>query len=92
MTEGLATWIGLKYDPETSKWSWTDGQEMDYENWDTGEPNNLETEHCTNVKNIPSTSSHGTWNNLPCSMTRAFGCEFFPSELSFYLLVIMSLR
>ncbi|ROT63825.1 hypothetical protein C7M84_018271 [Penaeus vannamei] len=74
----LGTWIGYTYDSDSGQWVWSDGQPSNYSNWNDGEPNNLEDEACTEIIDAVGWDTHAKWNNMPCSSSRAFGCEFFP--------------
>lgn len=75
-----STWIGLTYNTSTSTWIWTDGLDKEYSNWNSGEPNNMDTEMCAEMIDYPGANENGKWNNLECTQTRSFGCEYFPSE------------
>ncbi|XP_042869527.1 macrophage mannose receptor 1-like isoform X1 [Penaeus japonicus] len=76
----LGTWIGFTYDAETGQWAWSDGQPVNYTNWNDGEPNNLDGEACTEIIDAVGWDTHTKWNNMPCTDSRAFGCEFFPTH------------
>lgn len=76
----LGTWIGYTYDSDSGQWVWSDGQPSNYSNWNDGEPNNLEDEACTEIIDAVGWDTHAKWNNMPCSSSRAFGCEFFPTH------------
>nr|XP_045606294.1 macrophage mannose receptor 1-like isoform X2 [Procambarus clarkii] len=75
-----ATWLGLKYEDTSAQWGWSDGQLNNYTNWNTGEPNAMDNEWCTEIIDYPNDPSHGKWNNLACTESRAFGCELFPTH------------
>lgn len=75
-----STWIGLTYNASTSTWVWTDGLDKEYSNWNSGEPNNIDSEMCGEIIDYPGGAENGKWNNLACTQTRSFGCEYFPSE------------
>ncbi|KAL7880286.1 hypothetical protein SRHO_G00025400 [Serrasalmus rhombeus] len=74
LTAGQAVWIGLY---RTRLWS--DQSNSTYENWLTGEPNNLGgTEHCTTVWMYFS----GQWNDSPCNFAYPFICYKFTAPTS----------
>ncbi|OQV11956.1 C-type mannose receptor 2 [Hypsibius exemplaris] len=55
-------------------WTWLDGSVANYENWNPGEPNNMQVaglyrEACTEI--LPN----GFWNNVPCYGNRGYICE-----------------
>ncbi|KAK4312213.1 hypothetical protein Pmani_016336 [Petrolisthes manimaculis] len=77
-----STWIGLNYNSTTSTWIWSDGLEKTYSNWNTNEPNNIDTEMCAEIIDYPGANENGKWNNLPCTETRSFGCEYFPTHVT----------
>ena len=52
--------IGLSKDDEQSEWKWVTGEEVDYTNWDRGEPNHANE---TVVHMYAHTGNVGTWNN-----------------------------
>ena len=56
----------------------------DFVNWDVGEPNKLETEHCSQMRTSGYVRSYmnqkmehsGKWNNFKCDeMTETFFCK-----------------
>jgi Lectin C-type domain len=48
------------------------GDSINYNNWDTAEPNNLEEERCVEVRSV-----NRKWNNVPCSNSYLYICEGF---------------
>ncbi|XP_042223061.1 macrophage mannose receptor 1-like isoform X2 [Homarus americanus] len=69
------TWLGLTYNSSSQVWSWSDGADGNYTNWNDGEPNDMESEWCAEIIDYS-----GKWNNLPCTQSRSFGCEFLPTH------------
>jgi hypothetical protein len=51
-----AVWIGAKRNNSVDYFEWTNGQEFNYSNWDSGEPKNL-----TDPESEVSMYSDGTW-------------------------------
>ncbi|RWS28879.1 ladderlectin-like precursor [Leptotrombidium deliense] len=50
---------------EGNSWKWLDGRSHTYENWATGEPNNIDGhEYCISFHNGGKTD--GNWNDVPC--------------------------
>ncbi|XP_068203774.1 macrophage mannose receptor 1-like [Palaemon carinicauda] len=76
----VGVWNGYEYDDVSKTWQWDDGSSSVYTNWNDGEPNNLDTEFCTEVIDAPSLDTHGKWNNLRCSEARNYGCQYFPQH------------
>ena len=71
------TWIGGSRWGNTFKW--IDGKAFDYENWNTGEPDNLGgEENCIEVYSDPGQSWHDKWNDVPCDMKRNYVCKKQP--------------
>jgi len=66
-TGGLAHWIGFDDNATEGSFIWVDGSPVTYTNWNWGEPNNAGIENCATIG--------GTWNDLPCSVSRPFVCE-----------------
>ena len=71
------TWIGGSRWGNTFKW--IDGKAFDYENWNTGEPDNLGgEENCIEVYSDPGQSWHDKWNDIPCNQKRNYVCKKQP--------------
>ena len=80
-------WIGYSQDGDDSDelWYWNNGDNNDFENWNSGEPNNAcidwagplhlvctEKENCANIIN----NSNASWNDSDCDDDKSFICEF----------------
>lgn len=65
-------WIGLHTRTgETRKWTWAvDETDLDYENWNTGEPNNMEGE-----ENCVEMYLFGKWNDIRCINRLPYICK-----------------
>ena len=71
------TWIGGKR--SGSNFAWIDGTSFDYDNWNTGEPDNQGgEENCIEVYSAPGQSWHDRWNDVPCNVRRNFVCKKQP--------------
>ena len=71
------TWIGAKR--IGSNFQWTDGTSFDFENWNTGEPNNQGgEENCIEVDSDPGKDWHDRWNDVPCTNKRNYVCKKKP--------------
>ncbi|CAB4031450.1 Hypothetical predicted protein [Paramuricea clavata] len=75
-TNNLAYWIGLRYKKtklrKDAHWAWSNGDKLNFTEWNKGEPNNLETEHCVEIlKGLKF------WNNKGCDKNQALAwiCE-----------------
>ncbi len=74
-------WLGGTDVGVENAWRWDDGAQFWqggsggtpvgglYENWDSGEPNNDANEDCAELRTT------SLWNDVACSVTRAFVCE-----------------
>ena len=62
-------WIGLSDVASEGTWVWSSGSSSTYTNWGSGEPNDSGGEDCTHIY------TSGSWNDLPCSSSRAYVCE-----------------
>lgn len=61
-------WIGLRKNPtETAFTQWSDGSEVNYVNWEFGEPSNMDTSDCVSTMQY-------TWTNYACTIPMPFVC------------------
>ena len=68
-----------------SGYKWIDDSQLDYVNWQEGEPNNYGGyENCIEMQ-----TRRGQWNDLPCNFYRPFMCKKNIGE-NIYMLVICS--
>tara|TARA_B100001093_G_scaffold510318_2_gene575957 strand:+ start:40 stop:693 length:654 start_codon:yes stop_codon:yes gene_type:complete len=68
------TWIGLNDRQNEMAWVWLDGLPVDYQNWDSGEPNNSgNNEHCGIF--LMSDGRAPNWDDRPCDREYHFICE-----------------
>ncbi|NP_001153806.1 uncharacterized protein isoform X1 [Danio rerio] len=58
------------YNVDEQNWFWSDGSPFGYTNWCSGEPNNMNTEHCLEI----NWTANRCWNNLPCSVELGYIC------------------
>ena len=66
-------WIGLTYETqvkENTRWIWSNGDMLNITQWNKGEPNDLNNEHCTHIL-----KRRKYWNNLRCDDKNAWICE-----------------
>lgn len=67
-------WLGATDEEKEGTWKWVDGTSITFNNWNTGEPNNVGgNEHYMEIY-----TSSGLWNDLPNNKTSAvngFICE-----------------
>ncbi|XP_039257145.2 uncharacterized protein LOC120333828 [Styela clava] len=59
-------WIGIRN--TSNDWVWEDGTKMEYTNWDEGEPNYLDTQHCTNKQIKGIYAEKKPWFNDYCDI------------------------
>lgn len=68
------------------EFAWTDGSELDYENWKVNEPNNLD-EKC--VEALTHDDPNGvifTWNDNRCGEKRRYICSVKKGKIHFNFL------
>lgn len=71
-------WIGASDIASEGNWVWTDGSQLTYTNWNSGEPNNSNyAEHCAEYY-----YGNGLWNDMPEFYQYPFIIEFNTSEVS----------
>ena len=66
-------WIGLTYETQVKNntpWTWSNGDILNVTQWNRGEPNKLNKEHCTHIL-----KRRKYWNNLRCDFKNAWICE-----------------
>ena len=74
-------WIGLNDTKVENHFTWSDGTQLDYENWSKREPNNAGPgEDCTviyyGVRPWPSLFEEKRWNDEKCEKKFYFICKY----------------
>uniref|UniRef100_A0A4W4DQZ6 Mannose receptor, C type 1b n=1 Tax=Electrophorus electricus TaxID=8005 RepID=A0A4W4DQZ6_ELEEL len=70
------TWIGYSIQDPSAGYVWSDGSSSSYENWQDGQPNNLNNvENCVTVRLHRFWRGEGQWNDLHCEDRKAWFCE-----------------
>merc|ERR1719500_1052442 len=63
-------WLGGNDITSEGAWTWSDGSAWNYNNWNSGEPNDAGGEDCAEK------TSTTTWNDIPCTgHPRKFVCK-----------------
>ena len=69
---GAQVWLGATDEETEGTWKWVTGEDWDYTNWNTGEPNNSGgAEHYLQM----SFGSSGKWNDLSATSRLGYICE-----------------
>ncbi|XP_030635697.1 C-type mannose receptor 2 [Chanos chanos] len=69
-SENVRTWIGGTDAFKEGSWTWTDGTIWNYNNWASGQPNNLDgKQHCLDM------NFGEKWNDENCEVTLPFICR-----------------
>ncbi|XP_036453380.1 macrophage mannose receptor 1-like isoform X2 [Colossoma macropomum] len=69
-------WIGYSIQDPSVGYTWSDGSSSSYENWEEGEPNNLnDVEKCVTMRYRWWRRGEGQWNDLQCESKTAWYCE-----------------
>ena len=72
---GTNGWIGMNNRKQKSLYEWTDGTPIEYDFWNSGQPDDAAEEHC-----FVMTQSSGRWNNENCMGQNVFVCEKYHVE------------
>ncbi|PIC38777.1 hypothetical protein B9Z55_010675 [Caenorhabditis nigoni] len=68
-------WLGAKsYSSDlndSNSWNWTDGTQFNYQNYQSGQPESLETQACMQMS-----ASNGKWRTSSCINYAPFICEY----------------
>jgi hypothetical protein len=69
LTQGRRTWIGFTDEAQEGDFRWVSGEPVAYTRWNGGEPNDLNGEDYTEMR------EDGTWNDLPAGQQLRFLIE-----------------
>ena len=64
-------WLGAIDENKNDNWEWVTGEEWEYTNWASGDPNNLEEQYL-----MMNYSEMGKWYDETITHTRAYICEW----------------
>ncbi|CAG2119196.1 unnamed protein product, partial [Medioppia subpectinata] len=78
--DGTNVWIGARQRRRSSTgFQWTDGTDMEYSRWLSGEPTNDPGYDCVTMKSMYSTvgaiETHGEWANVLCGSAHVVLCQ-----------------
>ncbi|XP_043229343.1 lectin BRA-3-like [Amphibalanus amphitrite] len=68
------TWIGLNDLGAEGQFAWSDGADLDFTNWQPGQPDNLDNEDCVWMPH-PKDPSGGRWDDYDCDSSLFFLCK-----------------
>ena len=68
--DGWTRWIGLTDQTSENSFVWSDESPVSYVNWNGGEPNNVNSENCVQMK-----MKDGSWNDAHCVDKISSICE-----------------
>lgn len=68
---GQRAWIGLTDRDQEGTFQWVDGTQLNYTNWEAGEPNDQGGEDCVEINH----NGLGKWNDQSCTDPRPIYCE-----------------
>ena len=71
LANGKRIWLGLTDKDEEGTWKWVTGEELNYTNWQNGEPNNA-----GGIEDYGELYASGYWNDMSPTATRTFICEW----------------
>jgi len=71
-------WLGINDAETDGTWVYnSDGQTIDWSNWEPGQPNGGSSENCAITSGRGDNFWHGKWQDLPCTYTYLYViCEF----------------
>ncbi|XP_066536374.1 macrophage mannose receptor 1-like [Hoplias malabaricus] len=71
-----SAWIGYSIQDPTVGYTWSDGSDSSFEDWQEGEPNNLNNiEKCAIIQLYTYRTSLQQWNDLQCDQRTDWLCE-----------------
>lgn len=77
-------WVGLSDADTEGTYLWVNGEELSYNKWAPGQPNNKakrKGEDCTEIQVHRKESKHLFYNDVKCSKKREFICSYdFPCD------------
>ncbi|KAL3837088.1 hypothetical protein ACJMK2_022470 [Sinanodonta woodiana] len=80
-------WIGANQLHSEKQHTWANGQQLTFNNWAQGEPNNKQyVENCAEIS-----TSDFTWNDEMCSTQRGYICEYpmlGTSDLQIWVIIV----